>query len=104
MPESGNCARAAAGAPAATATPWLAPGERVRGHEFHYTRVEPAGDEPPAADDPTPAWTLSARGSERAEGCVLGGVQASYLHVHWAAHPQLARRFVAAAKRPVAAA
>ena len=83
---------------AATATPWLAAGERVRGHEFHYTQAEPAGDEPP------PAWTLSARGTERTEGFVLGGIQASYLHVHWAAHPRLARRFVEAAKRPVAAA
>ena len=99
---------------AATTTPWLAAGERVRGHEFHYTQVDPAGDAPAAADEPSPAWTLSARGTERPEGYVLGGIQASYLHVHWAAYPQLARRFVEAArtaraggappKRPVAAA
>jgi cobyrinic acid a,c-diamide synthase len=85
-------------ATAATPTPWLAAGERVRGHEFHYTQVEPAGDEPSATADPSPAWTLSARGRERTEGYVLGGIQASYLHVHWAAHPQLARRFVEAAR------
>jgi cobyrinic acid a,c-diamide synthase len=78
-------------AAAATPTPWLAAGERVRGHEFHYTQAEPVGNQPPSA------WTLSARGSERAEGYVRGGVQASYLHVHWAAHPQLAARFVHAA-------
>jgi cobyrinic acid a,c-diamide synthase len=89
---------------ALTSTPWLAAGERVRGHEFHYTQVEPAGDEPPAgdqpstADDPSPAWTLSARGRERTEGYVLGGIQASYLHVHWAAHPQIAWRFAQAAR------
>jgi cobyrinic acid a,c-diamide synthase len=77
-----------------TPTPWLAAGERVRGHEFHYTQVESAGDEPP------PAWTLSARGRDRTEGYVRGGVQASYLHVHWAAHPQLAWRFVEAARVP----
>jgi cobyrinic acid a,c-diamide synthase len=92
---------------AATATPWLAAGERVRGHEFHYTRVEPAQDErAQAADDDAPAaWTLSARGSERAEGFARDGVQASYLHVHWAAHPRLASRFVAAARaaQPAAA-
>lgn len=80
-------------ATAATATPWLARGERVRGHEFHYTQVEP--DE----EAPGPAWTLSARGTERAEGFVCGAVQASYLHVHWAAFPQLARGFVDAAAR-----
>ena len=28
-----------------------------------------------------------------------GGVQASYLHIHWAAHPELARRFVARPRR-----
>ncbi|HST39822.1 MAG TPA: cobyrinate a,c-diamide synthase [Conexibacter sp.] len=80
-------------ATAATATPWLARGERVRGHEFHYTQVE--SDE----EAPAPAWTLSARGTERAEGFVRGAVQASYLHVHWAAFPQLARGFVDAAAR-----
>lgn len=75
---------------AATATPWLDAGARVRGHEFHYTQVEPKRVEPAA-------WTLSARGNERAEGFVQDGVQASYLHVHWAAHPQLAWRFARAA-------
>jgi cobyrinic acid a,c-diamide synthase len=92
---------------AATATPWLAAGERVRGHEFHYTRVEPAQDQraQAAGDDLPAAWTLLARGSERTEGFVRGGVQASYLHVHWAAHPWLASRFVAAARaaQPAAA-
>jgi cobyrinic acid a,c-diamide synthase len=83
-------------AEAATATPWLEAGTRVRGHEFHYSEVEPAAG--PAA------WTLRARGRERPEGFVAGAVQASYLHVHWAAHPELARRFVrAAAAVPVGA-
>jgi cobyrinic acid a,c-diamide synthase len=76
---------------AATATPWLAAGRTVRGHEFHYSQVEPTGPALPAA------WSLSARGTTRTEGVVAGGVQASYLHVHWAAHPDLARDFVAAA-------
>jgi cobyrinic acid a,c-diamide synthase len=88
-------------ATAATATPWLAAGTCVRGHEFHYARIEPAaGAEPagpPIGDAPAPAWTLSARGAERAEGFVAGGVQASFLHVHWAAFPQLARDFARAA-------
>jgi cobyrinic acid a,c-diamide synthase len=79
---------------AATATPWLDAGERVRGHEFHYTHIE----SPHSDGEAHPAWTLSARGSERAEGYVRGGIQASYLHVHWAAHPQLAVRFATAAR------
>jgi cobyrinic acid a,c-diamide synthase len=77
-------------AEAATATPWLAAGERVRGHEFHYSAVET-----PARA--APAWQLSARGTTRPEGIVAGGVQASYLHVHWAATPELAARFTLAA-------
>jgi cobyrinic acid a,c-diamide synthase len=77
-------------ATAATCTPWIEAGERVRGHEFHYSRVEPWRGE-------HAAWTLAARGRERLEGFALGNVQASYLHVHWAAHPELARRLVQAA-------
>jgi cobyrinic acid a,c-diamide synthase len=100
---------------AASATPWLDAGERVRGHEFHYTQVEPTGAVANGAPDAAagagsspglaPAWTLSARGNERAEGYAGGGIQASYLHVHWAAHPQLARRFAHAARaaQPAAA-
>jgi cobyrinic acid a,c-diamide synthase len=85
---------------AATATPWLAAGKRVRGHEFHYTQVEAVDAGGAGAERQAPAWTLSARGSERAEGFVRGGVQASYLHVHWAAHPELAWRFARAARAP----
>jgi cobyrinic acid a,c-diamide synthase len=77
-------------AEAATATPWLAAGSRVRGHEFHYSAVKTPV---PAA----PAWQLSARGMTRPEGIVAGAVQASYLHVHWAATPELAARFARAA-------
>jgi cobyrinic acid a,c-diamide synthase len=81
---------------AATATPWVDAGARVRGHEFHYTQVE--------AEGAAPAWTLSARGTQRAEGIAQGSVQASYLHVHWAAFPSIPAAFVrAAAREPVAA-
>jgi cobyrinic acid a,c-diamide synthase len=78
---------------AATATPWLDAGECVRGHEFHYSQVEPLDDGPPH----DAAWSLSARGRERPEGFVAGALHASYLHVHWAAHPQLALRLAHAA-------
>ena len=64
-------------------------GQRVRGHEFHYSAVEPGAGE-------RPAWELVGRGSE---GFVAGGVHASYLHLHWAATPEVPRRFVAAASR-----
>ena len=63
-------------------------GARVRGHEFHYSTVEPGAGE-------RSAWNLAGRG---AEGFVAGSVHASYLHTHWAATPELPRRFVRAAK------
>jgi cobyrinic acid a,c-diamide synthase len=68
----------------------LAPaGLRVRGHEFHRTAVTPAtGGEP--------AWGV-VRPERRREGFVggpYGNVHASYLHVHWASAPVMARRFV----------
>ncbi|MDX3231676.1 cobyrinate a,c-diamide synthase [Streptomyces sp. ME19-01-6] len=68
-----------------------AAGTRVRGHEFHRTAVEPGAG-------PEPAWGL-VRPERRAEGFVQGGVHASYLHVHWAAVPDAAVRFVAGCAR-----
>jgi cobyrinic acid a,c-diamide synthase len=65
---------------------WLAPeGTRVTGHEFHRTVVDPASS--------TPAWAWR---DAVPEGFVAGGVHASYLHLHWAAQPDFARRLVAA--------
>jgi len=78
---------------AATATLWLDAGEPVRGHEFHYAQVEPREGAPAHGA----AWTLSARGRTWEEGVVAGSVHASWLHVHWAAHPQLAARLARAA-------
>jgi len=76
---------------ATAATPWLADGRAVRGHEFHYSKMESLDPEA------LTAWRLSTRTFERAEGIVRGGVQAGYLHVHWAAHPEIAQAFAAAA-------
>jgi cobyrinic acid a,c-diamide synthase len=64
-------------------------GADVRGHEFHYSAVEPGAGE-------GPAWKLAGRGPE---GFVAGGVHASYLHTHWAATPELPRRLVREASR-----
>ncbi len=47
-------------------------GETITGHEFHRTQVTPAGDD---------------------LGYVGPSLYASYLHTHWAGHPQLAQRF-----------
>lgn len=71
-------------------TPLAREGEQVTGHEFHRTLVEPAHGS-------TPAWRMDGR----LEGFADGHVHASYLHVHWAGHPQLAARFAAAVGRQV---
>ncbi len=68
-------------------------GARVVGHEFHRTTVT-------FAREYAPAWMFRAGAAGTvSEGAVLGGVHASYLHAHAAAHPEAATRFVAAAAR-----
>ncbi|MBK0371787.1 cobyrinate a,c-diamide synthase [Streptomyces sp. RB110-1] len=62
-------------------------GTRIRGHEFHRTVLEPGAGA-------TPAWGMH-QPERRVEGYVERGVHASYLHTHWAASPEVARRFVA---------
>jgi cobyrinic acid a,c-diamide synthase len=85
----------------ATSTLVAEPGEVVTGHEFHRTRVEPG-------HGATPAWSFDDLGyGGRTEGFTAGAtsdaaggpptVHASYLHTHWAGHPQAAERLVRAA-------
>jgi len=74
---------------ALSGSPLTGAGAVLRGHEFHYSAVEPGLGE-------NPAWDLSGRGPE---GFVSGGVHASYLHTHWAAFPELPRRLARSAVR-----
>lgn len=62
--------------------------ETVTGHEFHRTHVTPASAG-------TPAWRID--GDE--VGFASPSLHASYLHTHWAGHPQLAARFAEAVHR-----
>ena len=62
-------------------------GLALRGHEYHYSVVEPEGD----------AMTLSSRFGVMSAGYASTTLFASYLHQHLAATPELAERFVAAA-------
>ncbi|MET8094648.1 cobyrinate a,c-diamide synthase [Micromonospora sp. NPDC005220] len=72
---------------AVTDSPVARAGEPVRGHEFHRTTTDPGHGE-------LPAW----RWNDSAHGFVAGRVHASYLHTHWAGHPDAARRLVEAAR------
>ena len=61
-------------------------GEVVNGHEFHRTHLTRATTGDPAWLMPDPAGVATAT------------LHASYLHTHWAGHPQLAARFVEATR------
>jgi cobyrinic acid a,c-diamide synthase len=65
-------------------TPLGPSGATVRGHEFHYSTVEPAGD----------ALSLQGRFGSGPAGWASPTLLASYLHVHLGAAPELAERFV----------
>jgi len=69
-----------------------AAGTRVRGHEFHRTRVTRCADG-------TPAWQWQGAEGSLTDGVIAGNVHASYLHLHWAGNPGMAQRFVDAASR-----
>ena len=69
---------------------WRA-GARVRGHEFHRTRLARTGAE-------NAAWGWRTMDSV-AEGAVIRQVHASYLHTHPAGNPDAIARFVTAATR-----
>ncbi len=70
-----------------TANPVAPVGSVVRGHEFHYSQVSPAGD----------ALALSSRFGSGLEGHATPTLLATYLHQHLGADPRPAEHFVAAA-------
>jgi cobyrinic acid a,c-diamide synthase len=59
----------------------------LRGHEFHYSQVSPAGD----------ALQLTSRFGSGPEGHASPTMLATYLHQHLGADPGPAERFAAAA-------
>jgi cobyrinic acid a,c-diamide synthase len=66
------------------------PGAVVRGHEFHYSTVEPAGD----------ALLFRSRFGERPDGFSSPTLLATYLHHHPGGDPSAVARFVAVCRRP----
>ncbi|WP_067548704.1 cobyrinate a,c-diamide synthase [Nocardia crassostreae] len=76
---------------ALTNSPLWQTGERVRGHEFHRTRLTTPTPTPPAW-----AW-CSPTGETIREGANPHQVHASYLHTHPAGNPTAITRFVTTA-------
>jgi cobyrinic acid a,c-diamide synthase len=70
-------------------SPLASAGAALRGHEFHHSVLTHA------PTHPAYRWT-SPDGRPVLEGYARGNVLASYLHLHLAADPALARRLVAA--------
>ena len=67
--------------------PLMLQGQRVRGHEFHWSTLE----EPP---DPDQSVYKVVDQDNRADGFQAGSVWASYIHIHLGSDPSLAPRFV----------
>ena len=61
----------------------------MRGHEFHYSTVAPAGD----------ALLLRSRFSERSDGFATPTLLATYLHHHPGGDPSAVGTFVATCRR-----
>jgi cobyrinic acid a,c-diamide synthase len=72
-----------------TSNPVAAAGGTLRGHEFHYSAVEPPGD----------ALDISEGDRWRRAGFATASLFASYLHLHLGATPEVPERFVATARR-----
>ncbi len=68
-------------------SPLLRRGQRVRGHEFHWSVLD-------QAPDPEQSVYRVVNQDNRPEGFQVGSVWASYIHVHLGSDPSLARRFV----------
>lgn len=71
---------------AQTDSPVASRGTVLRGHEHHYSTLEPAGA----------ALELSGRAGTRMEGFATPTMLATYLHLHLGGDPAPAERFVAA--------
>jgi cobyrinic acid a,c-diamide synthase len=67
-----------------TSSPFGPPGTSLRGHEFHRSVTDPAGD----------ALELGSRFGTGRAGFASPSLFATYLHQHLAATPELAERFV----------
>jgi cobyrinic acid a,c-diamide synthase len=75
---------------AAEPSPVAPAGAELRGHEFHYSTVEPTGS----------ALKLSARWGTRGDGFAAPNLLATYLHVHPGGDPSPVERFVRACAAP----
>jgi cobyrinic acid a,c-diamide synthase len=70
----------------------LAKGERIRGHEFHYSTM--AFREELASYATSHAYEVTGSYGIKPEGYCAGSFLAAYSHVHFASNPDAAKRFI----------
>jgi cobyrinic acid a,c-diamide synthase len=78
-------------ATALKSTPLAEKGQPIRGHLFHWSRLD-------APDESSAAYRITDP-KEQLEGFVLApknNLLASYLHLHFGSDPQVAKRFIEA--------
>jgi cobyrinic acid a,c-diamide synthase len=76
-------------------SPLLGKGQTARGHEFHYSEwIRPK-------ESNSFAYEIQSRtgGESQPEGFVKNNLLASYVHLHFASNPDLARNFINACQR-----
>ncbi len=70
-------------------TPLGPAGTTARGHEFHYSTLDPV------PESVSRAWRVERRrGGGRSEGYVVGRTLMTYIHLHFASCPEIPRQFV----------
>ncbi|MBI5682681.1 MAG: cobyrinate a,c-diamide synthase [Deltaproteobacteria bacterium] len=70
--------------------PFLENGEKVRGHEFHYSEI----DEPPRSIKRVYQFTVHSAQFTGKEGYLYKNTLASYIHLHFASSPKFAKGFI----------
>ena len=72
--------------------PFLKRGEKIRGHEYHYSALSPV------AGKVSQAFVKGGGSANDGRGYVYKNTLATYVHLHFASNPDFARGFVEACK------
>jgi cobyrinic acid a,c-diamide synthase len=75
--------------------PYLSEGEKIRGHEFHYSAIS----DMPARIQRTCRVMRRKDKAEFEEGFRLHNTLAGYMHLHFASHPGFAEHFVGSCRQ-----
>ncbi len=67
--------------------PFLEKGQKIRGHEFHYSDITPV-------EETGRAYRITGGKSQFEEGYLYMNTLASYVHLHFASNPDFAKGFV----------